>query len=108
MPVVLTATALPGPRASAPRPEPAAYAPDVQQLLDTTYLGQTNKLPDPGEPAEVLQKYLEQNAHGYQDQLLTQDKKLDDGLVMWGDLVQQYPKSRHAQVALAKHYRAKA
>ena len=80
----------------------------MQQLLDTTYLGHTNELPDLGEPAEVLQKYLEQNAHGYQDQLATQAQKLDTGLAIWKNLVQRYPNSRHAQVALAKHYRAKA
>jgi hypothetical protein len=108
MPVVLTATALSDPSANVLSPEPTAYAPDVQQLLDTTYLGHTKELPDFGEPAEVLQQYLKQNAHGYQDQLITQDKKLEDGLITWEGLVQRYPKSRHAQVALAKHYRAKA
>lgn len=93
---------------SPPSLDPHAYGPEVKQLLDTTYLGHRNNLPDPGEPAEVLQKYLEQNAHGYQDQLTTQGKKLDNGLTAWKNLVRRYPHSRHAQVALAKHYRAKA
>jgi hypothetical protein len=39
-------------------PDPNTYDPEVKQLLDTTYLGYGNSLPDPGEPAEVLEKYL--------------------------------------------------
>jgi hypothetical protein len=114
LPIVPTAFTAPEqsistPPSSLPGPsDPSVYAPDVQQLLETTYLGRGKEFPDLEEPAIVLQKYLEQNAHGYQDQLITQDKKLDDGLMTWEDLVQRYPKSRHAQVALAKHYRAKA
>ncbi len=108
LPLMLTATPPPDQNVPASLPRPLTYEPAVQQLLDTTYLGHANNLPDPGEPAEVLQKYLEQNAHGYQDQLTTQGQKLSDGLVAWKALVQRYPNSRHARVALAKHYRAKA
>lgn len=108
LPCTLAATLSSEQSVSTPLSDPDTYDPAVKQLLDTTYLGHANNLPDPGEPAEVLQKYLEQNAHGYQDHLTTQEQKLDDGLVAWQDLVQRYPDSRHAFVALAKHYKAKA
>jgi hypothetical protein len=101
-PFALTATALP-----APMPEPSAYEPEVQQLLETTYLGHAAALPDPGEPAVVLQKYLEQNAHGYHSLLVEQSDKLDAALAEWEALARQYPKSRHALVGLAQHYRTK-
>ena len=71
-------------------------------------MGHAAALPDPGEPAVVLQKYLEQNAHGYHSLLAEQSDKLDTALAEWEALVQQYPKSRHAFVGLAKHYRTKA
>jgi len=108
LPFTLAATPPSEQSVATPSPDPNTYDPAVKELLDTTYLGHGNNLPDPGEPAEVLQKYLEQNAHGYQDLLTTQGKKLDAGLVTWKNLVRRYPNSRHAQVALAKHYQAKA
>src|SRR5215813_4911689 len=90
-----------------PSPDPTAYDPGVQTLLETTYLGHAANLPDPGEPALVLQKYLEQNAHGYLEQLSRQEQQLDSAIADWEALVQQYPQSRHALVALAKHYSLK-
>jgi hypothetical protein len=90
-----------------PSPDSTAYDPDVQTLLETTYLGHAANLPDPEEPALVLQKYLEQNAHGYLDQLSRQEQQLDSAIADWEALVQQYPQSRHAFVALAKHYSLK-
>jgi hypothetical protein len=84
------------------------YDPEVQELLDSTYLGHTGNEPDPGEPAVVLQKYLEQNAHGYQDEVGRQEQKLDGELAVWEVLIQQYPQSRHALVGAAKLQRLKA
>jgi hypothetical protein len=102
-----TVAPLPGPNIDVP-PELIAYEPEVRQLIETTYLGRSKEFPDPEEPAVVLEKYLEQNAHGYQ-QLLIEDKaKLDTELAEWEELVQLYPESRHAQVGLAKYYRTKA
>ncbi|MGE0683482.1 MAG: hypothetical protein AB7P69_21600 [Candidatus Binatia bacterium] len=109
LPVALTATTAPDDQTvPAQTSEPSAYEPEVQQLLETTYLGHAAALPDPNEPAVVLQKYLEQNAHGYQSLLAEQSDKLDAALGEWETLVQQYPKSRHAFVGLAKHYLTKA
>jgi hypothetical protein len=56
----------------------------------------------------VLQKYLEQNAHGYQEQIIRQEQKLDEELAAWEVLIQQYPQSRHALVGAAKLQRLKA
>lgn len=80
----------------------------MQHLLETTYLGHAAGIPDPGEPAVVLQKYLEQNAHGYHALLAADSKKLDAEVAVWEELAKQYPESRHAYVGLAKHYRTKA
>jgi hypothetical protein len=80
----------------------------VLELLDSTYLGYAGNEPDPGEPAIVLQKYLEQNAHGYQEQIVRQEQKLDEEIATWATLIQQYSQSRHALVATAKLYRLKA
>jgi len=83
------------------------YDPDVQELIETTYLGHAEEMPDPGEPAVVLQKYLEQNAHGYDQQIVRDEQRLKSEVAAWRDLVQQYPRSRHALAALAKHLRMK-
>lgn len=80
LPVLLTATTTADPSTGAPLPDPtidvppelSAYEPEVRQLIETTYLGRSKEFPDPEEPAVVLEKYLEQNAHGYQ-QLLIED-----------------------------------
>ena len=53
-------------------PDLSAHLPEVQELLETTYLGRAKEFPDPGEPAVVLRKYLEQNAHGYHERLAGQ------------------------------------
>ncbi|MBI3799067.1 MAG: tetratricopeptide repeat protein [Deltaproteobacteria bacterium] len=114
LPGRLTAITSPAQSIAAPAsvlPDPSnlsVYAPEVQQLLETTYLGRKKESPDPEEPAVVLQKYLEQNAHGYHSQLVAKSKKLNAELAAWKDLARQYPQSRHALVALAKHYRTKA
>ncbi len=109
LPVWLIATPTPDPGAAAPSSsEPSPYDPEVQHLLETTYLGHAAGLPDPGEPAIVLQKYLEQNAYGYHFLLAEQEDKLDAELAVWEDLTKQYPESRRAYVGLAKHYRTKA
>jgi hypothetical protein len=105
LPFTLAATSLPDPPTP---PNPNAYAPDVQQLLNTTYLGRGKEFPDPEEPAVVLRKYLEQNAHGYHSQLAKQGQNLNTELAAWQALARQHPQSRHALVALAKHYRTKA
>ncbi|HXG21657.1 MAG TPA: hypothetical protein VNN62_21595, partial [Methylomirabilota bacterium] len=42
-----------------------ATEPSVQELLETTYLGHAEEYPDPGEPAEVLKKYVERDTHKY-------------------------------------------
>lgn len=106
-PLRLVATTSTAQTLPVPSPDPTAYDPDVQTLLETTYLGHAANLPDPGEPALVLQKYLEQNAHGYLEQLSRQEQQLDSEIADWETLVQQYPQSRHALVALAKHYSLK-
>ncbi|MGH7966024.1 MAG: tetratricopeptide repeat protein, partial [Candidatus Binatia bacterium] len=113
LPVLLTTTILPNPSAvtlpELPPPlGPVADALAVQELLETTYLGHGDEVPDPGEPAVVLRKYLEQNAHGYHQLLVEQEQKLDIELIAWQSLTQLYPHSRHALVALAKHYQTKA
>ena len=113
LPVLLTTTILPNPSAvtlpELPAPlDPVADALAVQQLLETTYLGRGKEVPDPGEPAIVLRKYLEQNAHGYHQMLAQDELKLDAELTTWQSLAQLYPQSRHALVALAKYYGTKA
>jgi hypothetical protein len=108
LPFTLAATPSSEQSVSTPLSDPDTYDPAVKQLLDTTYLGHANNLPDPGEPAEVLEKYLEQNAHGYYAQLTEQSQKLNSELAAWEALARQYPQSRHALVGLAKHYRTKA
>lgn len=110
LPVLLT---LPNPSAVAlpelpPPLDPVTDALEVQKLLETTYLGRGKEVPDPGEPAVVLRKYLEQNAHGYHHLLAQNELKLDTELTAWQTLTQLYPTSRHALVALAKYYRTKA
>lgn len=95
-------SALPAP------PNPNTYEPEVLELIKTTYLGRGKEFPDPEEPAIVLQKYLEQNAHGYHAQLAKQGQKLNAELAEWQALTRQYPQSRHAFVALGKYYRTKA
>lgn len=109
LPFALTETTAPANQIRpSPAPELSAYEPEVQQLLETTYLGHAAALPDPGEPAVVLKKYLEQNAHGRHSLLAEQSDELDAAVAEWEALVQQYPKSRYALVGLAKHYRTKA
>jgi hypothetical protein len=108
LPVWLQATPTSDQSRPVPSSEPSPYDPEVQHLLETTYLGHAAGLPDPGEPAVVLQKYLEQNAHGYHSLLAADSKKLDSEVAAWEDLTKQYPESRHAYVGLAKHYRTKA
>src|SRR5262245_22967644 len=114
LPVRLTAITSPDQSLAAPASvlpvpsQPSVYAPDVRQLLETTYLGHRKEFPDPEELAVVLQKYLDQNAHGYHSQLVGKSKKLKAELATWKALARQYPQSRHALVALAKHYRTKA
>ena len=85
----------------------SSYDPDVQELIETTYLGHAAEMPDPGEPAVVLERYLEQNAHGYDPQIVRDEPRLNSEVAAWRDLVQQYPRSRHALAALAKHLRIK-
>jgi hypothetical protein len=114
LPLVLTVTTPPGPSADAaspelpPLPDLSAYEPEVKELIETTYLGRGREFPDPEEPAVVLRKYLEQNAHGYHSQLAEQGQRLNAELAAWQTLARQHPQSRHALVALAKHYRTKA
>jgi hypothetical protein len=84
-----------------------SYDPEVQELIETTYLGHVAEMPDPGEPAVVLKKYLEQNAHGYDQQIVRDEPRLNSEVAAWRNLVQQYPQSRHALAALAKHLRMK-
>lgn len=112
LPVLLTATILPNSGAvrlpELPPPlDPVVDALEVQKLLETTYLGRGKEVPDPGEPAIVLRKYLEQNTHGYHHLLARDELKLDIELATWQGLVQLYPQSRHALVALAKYYGTK-
>ncbi|MCS6926251.1 MAG: hypothetical protein NZ578_10180 [Candidatus Binatia bacterium] len=106
LPVWLTATPTPDP--GAPPAGPSPYDPEVQHLLETTYLGHAAGIPDPGEPAEVLEKYLEQNAHGYHALLAKDSNTLDAAVAAWEELARQHSESRHAYVGLAKHYRTKA
>jgi len=113
LPVLLTATTLPNlggirlPELPPPL-DPIIDALEVQKLLETTYLGRGKEVPDPGEPAIVLRKYLEQNAHGYHHLLTRDELKLDTELAVWQTLTRLYPKSRHGLVALAKYYSTKA
>lgn len=83
---------------------------EVQQLLETTYLGHSGQEPDLDEPAVVLNKYIEQNAHGYLEELARKEDQaeLDGQIAAWETLVQQYPNSRHARVAIGRLYRIKA
>lgn len=64
-------------------------------------------MPDPGEPAIVLNAYLNQDTHKY----LTQDpaviSELDQEIQVWSSLVQAYPDSRHAVEGLAALYMIK-
>src|SRR3989442_1635887 len=108
LPAALTQPPPPDQSVIAPPSDQGAEATQVQELLETTYLGRAANLPDPGEPAVVLQKYLEQNAHGYYERLIGQEQKLDRELAVWQALAQQYPQSRHALVGLANHYGMKA
>jgi hypothetical protein len=48
LPVVLRATPTSDQRIPVPSPEPSPYDPEVQHLLETTYLGHAAGLPDPG------------------------------------------------------------
>lgn len=89
-------------------PDLSLYEPEVRELLQTTYLGHERGLPDPGEPLVVLKKYLEQNAHGYSQQLRMSGTLLDRELVAWQVLTHKYPRSRHALVGLAQLYRTQA
>lgn len=87
--------------------DPAQYSLEVQALIETTYLGHARQLPDPGEPAVVLNAYLNQDTHKY----LTQDpaviSELDQEIQVWSSLVQAYPDSRHAVEGLAALYMIK-
>jgi tetratricopeptide (TPR) repeat protein len=86
----------------------ADYPPEVQELIEKTYLGHAEEFPDPGEPAVVLRKYLERDIHQYLEPGGLQLQKLDRVIAEWEDLVTQYPESRHALVGLAQHYKMKA
>ncbi|HXG19084.1 MAG TPA: hypothetical protein VNN62_08425 [Methylomirabilota bacterium] len=109
LPFALTATTAPADQMP-PALTPNAYEPEVQELLETTYLGHAGQEPDPGEPAIVLRKYIEQNAHGYLEGLSEKDDQaeLDSQITAWENLRQQYPQSRHAHIALGRLYRIKA
>ena len=74
------------------------YAPEVQKLLETTYLGHAEELPDPDEPYEVLARYVGYDSHAV-------DKDLAREIAEWEALAKRYPTSRHALVALARLYR---
>lgn len=83
----------------------SGYSPEVQVLLETTYLGHAANFPDPEEPAAVLRKYLATNHHKTKT---PQIQELDQAIAEWEVLVKQHPKSRHANLGLAKLYKEKA
>lgn len=107
-PLALTVTILPNQSTATPLLDESAKVTQEPEFLETTSLGYAANLLDPGEPTVVLQKYLEQNAHGYHQRLVEQKQNLDNELATWQVLAQQYPQSRHAYVGLANHYRTKA
>lgn len=85
-----------------------ATEPSVQELLETTYLGHAEEYPDPGEPAEVLKKYVERDTHKYLEGASEQLQELDREIAEWEMLVAEHPQSRHALARLAELYRNKA
>lgn len=54
-------------RSQAETYDPTQYSPEVQALIETTYFGHAGQLPDPGEPAVVLNAYLSLDTHKYLD-----------------------------------------
>lgn len=75
------------------------YSPEVQELLETTYLGHAANLPDPGEPAAVLAKYLATNNHK-----ASEVEDINQLITEWEALTKEFPTSRHAFLGLAKAY----
>lgn len=105
---MVTLSVLSGVPAAAPPDNVNAYPPEVQELLDTTYLGHAAEFPDPGEPYVVLKKYVERDTHKFLRGDVPQVQELDREIKEWRGLARAFPQSRHALVGLAQHYKIKA
>lgn len=98
-----------GPLQTPPPVDDPRYAKDVQQLLQTTYLGHANQEPDPEESVDVLKQYLQLNVHGSTEKSVQQHvDELDQQISQWRTLIGNNPSSRHAVLGLAKLLNVKA
>lgn len=90
-------------------PQQSSEVTNIQQLLETTYLGHTKEWPDPDEPVVVLKKYVERDTHRYlagdTEQILAE---LEYDITESEELVRDHLQSRHALARLAELYRNKA
>ena len=70
-----------------------ALSPEVEAFIAGTYLAHSEEYPDPNEPLEVLRLYLE-------GQELLRQGQTEQALVLFTQLVHQFPQARHAHAGL--------
>ncbi len=83
-----------------PQPLGVDLQPGVREFIADSYLSHAAEYPDPNEPVEVLQLYLD-------GQRLLWDLQVDEAAALFSEAVTLYPDSRHAHAGLGAALLAK-